>query len=522
MSTKRDKIMTSLLKGIYRLSGTTYDVIKHCSPDTKTRYNNISYALLLTTGLAVFGGYEIASQFTEIIWIDLLVGLFWGLAVFSFDFFLLNSVAGKFQRYMRVCVGISSVLITVSAFFITLNRATIETTIDREKGNRIAKIERDYLAGKEARYAQVNEKRKAIARYHQANCVTEALNGFPGERYAAKHSLCEETNKEIVTESAKLDMAEQPYLNAYLTAKDDVSSERSNDYFAKLRLLSQILNRDFTSQFMTVCGFIFFCAVEIQCMTLKFGIAKDDEYHTALHEYLAQHKIITMENINEQNRAAKDKAFAAYKRAYTERQQEQFLVDMDAIQDIASKEKAINKILHICMENGYIDSVKQIKKILIGQDDSSSSKNNYAEDIFEMTQSMKDIVKVIEKCSPRNSLCENIFNWIVENIAYDSEHSKQHYRTAMQTYTDKQGLCGELSVLYISFLRAVNVDCNYCAVTKDMNGKTVTHACVIINHDDTTRTLSDVAYKVYIINHLEYKAIYDDELTVKYQNWNQS
>ena len=512
--------MNTFLKALYRLSGATYDVIKHCSPDTKTRYSHVAYALLLTSGLAVFGGYEIASQFTDTIWIDLLVGLFWGLAVFSFDFFLINSMAGKVQRIMRIGVGLASVLITISAFFITLNRATIETTVNRETSSRIATIQREYLAGKEVRYAQVIEKKSAIARYHQANCVTEALNGYPGARYEAKHRLCDVTNKEIAAECSKLDMAEQSYLNNYLDAKKAILSERSNDYFAKLRLLPQILNRDFTTQFFAFCGFIFFCALEIQSMTLKFNITKDDEYHKALNIYIEHQRKLTEESLNEANRAAKEKALIRNKKASSEEQQEQFVVVMDEVQDIATKEKAIKSILKICINNGYLDSAKEIKKIF-GQDESTSSDKDDVQDIFEMNQTMKEIVETIKICSTNKTLCENIFNWIVKNIDYDTEHSKQHYRTAMQTYDEKLGLCGELSVLYMSMLRAVNIDCNYCTVTKDINEKPVTHACVIIHNDDGTKTLSDVAYKAFQINHSEYRAISDEELMVKYESWNQ-
>ena len=512
--------MNTFLTALYRLSGATYDVVKHCSPDTKTRYSHIAYALLLTSGLAVFGGYEIASQFTDTIWIDLLVGLFWGLAVFSFDLFLINSMAGKVQRIMRIGVGLASVLITISALFITLNRATIETTVNRETSSRIATIQREYLAGKELRYAQVTEKKSAIARYHQANCVTEALNRYPGAIYEAKHRLCEVTNKEIASECSKLDLAEQPYLNNYLDAKKAILSERSNDYFAKLRLLPQILNRDFTTQFFALCGFIFFCALEIQSMTLKFNITKDDEYHTALNAYIAHQKILTIENLNEANRAAKEKAIIQKKKASSEEQQKQFIVAMDEVQDIATKEKAINSILKICINNGYLDSAKEIRKIF-GQDESTSSDKAHVKDIFQLSQPMKEIVELIKDYSTNTTLCENIFNWIVKNITYDTEHSKQHYRTAMQTYDEKLGLCGELSVFYMGMLRAVNIDCNYCAVTKDINEKPVTHACVIIHNDDGTKTLSDVAYKTFKISHSEYRAISDEELMVKYESWNQ-
>jgi len=513
-------MMNSLLKAFYRLSGTTYDVIRHNSPDTRTRYNSLACALLLTTGVAIFGGIEIASQFTKLIEVKIAAGIFWGLAIFIFDFFLLNGNAKGIQKYIRITVGLASVMITISALFITLNQSTIDKIIDRQKSDKILKLDSEYFASKDARYSEVNKNKKLIAEYHQKNCISEALNGYPGIRYTQKHSLCEQTNHEIELEMLRLNDLEKPFIDGYSSEVKRINGENSNDYFAKLRLLPGVLNQNFTSQIIAICVFIVFCYIEIQSILLKFGIKKDDEYHISLNAYLENKKNIAIERINQEYLLEKSKYLQDDTKSHIQRQKEQIVLDLASIEIIANKEKAVRTILKICEKNGYNESCSELEKMLQGTKGKSETEPD-KQDIFEMSQPMKEIVETIKICSTNKTLCENIFNWIVKNIDYDTEHSKQHYRTAMQTYDEKLGLCGELSVLYMSMLRAVNIDCNYCTVTKDINEKPVTHACVIIDNDDGSSTLSDVAYKAFQINHSEYRAISDEELMVKYDSWNQ-
>ena len=73
----------------------------------------------------------------------------------------------------------------------------------------------------------------------------------------------------------------------------------------------------------------------------------------------------------------------------------------------------------------------------------------------------------------------------------------------------------------MSFLRAVNIDCSFCEVTKDNTGKEVAHACLIIKTSDGKAHLSDVAYKAFTIEHAEYRELTDTELKSRYENWNQ-
>ena len=129
-------------------------------------------------------------------------------------------------------------------------------------------------------------------------------------------------------------------------------------------------------------------------------------------------------------------------------------------------------------------------------------------------------VDEIRKASTNDTLAENIFNWITDNIAYDNDHSKEHYRTAREVYNEKRGVCGELSVLYITFLRSVNIQGSFCEVTRDNSGKEISHACVMIRNSDGSTHLSDVAYKCFRIEHTEYREFTDAELKTKYENWN--
>jgi len=515
-------MLNSLMKIIYRLGGATYDVIRYCSPDTKAKYINLAYSLLLSTVLAAIGGYDIAQQFTKEMAICIIVSILWGTAVFSFDYFLINGgTAGKFFQYIRVPVGMANVTITIIALFVLLNQSTIDTSINLDNANKVKICDGTYLRAKEARYTQVNDKKLNIDDYHQKNCIPEALNGHPGIEYNKKNALCITTNAEIATEKAILDNAEKNYYSVYQTERNSKVDSRSDDFFAKAKLLPGILSSNMLTLLLAACMFVFLGYIELQSILMKLSLNPDDEYHVNLRTYNANRRSLLNTLMGDVVNAEKNKILLDKRINDEETTKNIFEADMNAVTEKALRELEVKRKIEILRNKGYDATADDLEKEFKDYLKSSLSSQGNESEIFKISQSMVQQVEEIKKLSLGKDMAENIFNWIVNNIEYDTEHSKEHYRTARETYNEKRGVCGELSVLYMVFLRSVNIDCGFCEITKNNLGKEVEHACIIINSNDGKKHLSDIAYKSFVIEHLEYREITDNELKSKYENWNQ-
>lgn len=509
-------------KFIFRLGGTTFDVIKHCSADIRTKYSNLAYSLFLSTVLAAIGGYDIAHQFTTLIAFCAAVGILWGIAVFSFDYFLINGgIVNGFFKYIRIPVGLANVFITITALFVLLNQSTIDSNIRITNANKVTKCDSTYLSGKEGRYAQVEEKKKNSEAYHQQNCVPEALNHHPGPEYDKKHALCITTNAEIVQDFAKLDNAEKTYYTAYQTEKEALQAITSGDFFAKAKLLPGILSANKLILVLAICLFIFLGYIELQSILMKFAIDPNDEYHINLQKYNAERKgLMTTLMENEAGRE-REGILLEKLNADVDFTKSKFEADMNASDEKALMELRLKGKLKIYRVKGYDDTAAELEAKWKQYNKCGTNTKDDAPGIFNMSQSMAQQVEEIKKMSANANLAEGIFGWVVANISYDIEHTKEHYRTAKETYNEKRGVCGELSVLYMAFLRAVNINCNFCEVTRDNAGTEVAHACIIIKNEDGSTQLSDAAYKSFTIQHLEYRELTDAELKNKYDNWNQ-
>ncbi|MBK8808688.1 MAG: transglutaminase domain-containing protein [Bacteroidales bacterium] len=351
--------------------------------------------------------------------------------------------------------------------------------------------------------------------------MPEAKNGHPGSEYNRKHSLCITTDSLIVQETAILDSTEKYYNTAYQTEKEALHSITSNDFFAKAKLLPGILTANKLILVLAVCLFIFLGYVELQSILMKWSINPDDEYHTNLRTYNANRKGLLTSQMENEVKTEKDKILLNKKITDEEMTKQKFDADMDAADAKALRELEVKGKIEILRKKGYdttADDLEMVWKLYIN---SGSKPQGDAPDIFKMSQSMAHQVDEIQKVSTCENLAENVFIWVLTNITYDTGHSKEHYRTAKEAYNEKRGLCGELSVLYMSFLRAVNICCNFCEVTKDNTGKEVAHACIIIKTSDGKAHLSDVAYKAFTIEHIEYRELTDTELKSRYENWNQ-
>lgn len=523
----------------YRLGGADYEVVKDCGKKTKVRYQNLALALLLTITLAGIGGFDIASQFTPSVPVKIGVAFGWALATLSFDYFLINggSARGVF-KYIRIVVGLANICITITALFVLLNQATIDSKIRLSNSDGIKALDEAYLTAKENRYSAVRSKKSEAEKYNSEVVIPEAKNGYPGPKYAEKKAVYDGMIKAVEGETDKLNSLEEQYRTAYQNKRSALESIQSNDFFAKAKLLPDVMrNGGWLTIFLASCLFLFLSYVELQAISLKLSMSDDDEYHAAekTHEARTKEVRVATAKHNAELERRKISLNTSEQDKQLEKKEYKFL--MNNLDDRIVREAEMRGKIAILRAKGFTANAEALEAELLRfagaannmKDATSATIDKHPnppedvrqtlEDIFKCSQPMTAMLECIRNASTSETLAESIFNWIVANIIYDKGHGKFFYRTARETYNDGHGICGELSVLYMAFLRASGINADFVEVNKDHKGDEVTHACVLVKQGDT-QFLSDPAYKCFEIEHIEWSVWSDEKLSAEYRSWN--
>ncbi len=480
---------TSFLTTYFRLAGVTYEIIKDLSADIKAQYSGIARSILLSTGLAFWGGFDVAHQYTSSTPINVAVGLIWATMIFIFDFNLVNGgKVSNLTKYVRVAIGFANILITTTALLVFLNQATIDSTIRVQNAAKIAELNNQYLAEKESRYKSYDRKKAEIDTYHANTCEPEAKIGFAGKTYDKKHAHCITIGSVLNQEVSQLDSAEVGYYKSYIDSKVALESIETNDFFIKSKMLFEIVWANKVVLVLVIALFLFLSYMELQGISLKFAIDGNDEYHKGKARY-------------EELKEAEREAIHLRRRVLLEAENEQ-----------------IRKIL---IEKGYTKSVAYMDSmnVSISSPQLDKSKTD-AIDIFKTTKPMLEVVDEIIKTTDDDNRVKAVFDWVTSNIEYDTNHTKHHYRTAADTFNNRIGVCGEQSVIIMSLLRAMGKTSAFVEVTVDCNSKEVSHACVCINRGTDRQQLIDATYKDFDAKHIKWRIVEDAELTTNYKGWN--
>jgi len=135
-----------------------------------------------------------------------------------------------------------------------------------------------------------------------------------------------------------------------------------------------------------------------------------------------------------------------------------------------------------------------------------------------------DIVRVVKEVYDASvdagSNAFNFFKWVVGNITYgERKRGKKGYRNSVEVFEDREGVCGEMSVLYLAMVRAIGIRGSYVHVDVDYKGKNVNHACAMLDLKgrEGFNILVDPAYREYDIRHRSFTPLTDFE-AYKYFN----
>ncbi len=522
---------------LYLLGNVRKSVIDRCSRKTRTQYLNLGRSLILTVFLSGFGGWDIASQFTNIQAICVGVGFAWAVVTLSFDYFLISSSATSgFYKALRIVVGLCNISITISALFVLLNQASIDSDIKSKVTNEINALDSVYARGKEARYRETARQKTEADTYYHEEVETEARRGGPGPKFDRKKAVHTGMIEGYTSAVARLDSAEKQYFKAYQTERQSLESKKFNDFFAKVRVLPEtMLAGGWLSLALAACLFIFLSYIELQAIAQKLNMkAAQEEYDREEAIVEKQEREVKAEEEVVKTAMENKRRWLDTRIQEQQIKREEYDLEMIELEDAIVREAEIEGRLAILKQKGYKRSKKvaeKIRKKFINdeQETTSEVKNdpqNTTEvdtvgDPFSLTKPMKAVFQNIrDKSTSDRDFAQSVFDWICTNIAYHHGHGKFFYRTAVQTFNDGRGLCGEQALLFLAFLKAGNITADFVEVTTDLDGKEVNHACVLVKYADGESHLADTSYHVFVANHQHWEVWPTEKLIVQLSSWN--
>lgn len=133
---------------------------------------------------------------------------------------------------------------------------------------------------------------------------------------------------------------------------------------------------------------------------------------------------------------------------------------------------------------------------------------------FVVNKEIIELAKDVSSNSENNyEKAAKIHGWVTANIAYGTKKRKCNYRNSLETFFDREGVCGEMSMLYITMARSVGIRASYAFVDVDHENKKVNHACSIIDIQGKygKNILADAAYQKFDVKHITYRPLTDFE-----------
>ena len=114
-------------------------------------------------------------------------------------------------------------------------------------------------------------------------------------------------------------------------------------------------------------------------------------------------------------------------------------------------------------------------------------------------------------------LAKNVYDFVLGEISYGDKRRTTGYATAKEVWRNKEGVCGEMSYLYVSAARYLGLQSSYVSVSVDESGKPVSHACAAVWVPDVV--FVDIAYQTFDITHQKYELRSDRDVLRNFHNW---
>ena len=114
-----------------------------------------------------------------------------------------------------------------------------------------------------------------------------------------------------------------------------------------------------------------------------------------------------------------------------------------------------------------------------------------------------------------------IFDYLSNKISYGDTRRKEGYACGIEVWENKQGVCGEMTYLYVSMARVAGINASYASVKVDYKANKCSHACALVKntHNAGSQILVDIAYNSFGIKHLVWRTISDEQAWKSYLSW---
>jgi len=142
---------------------------------------------------------------------------------------------------------------------------------------------------------------------------------------------------------------------------------------------------------------------------------------------------------------------------------------------------------------------------------------------FVINSEISSVVRDV--CNPsfdRGMNARLLFEWVVNNVRYGTNKRKGGYRNSVEVFRDREGVCGEMSMLYTTMVRSIGMRASYVKVDRDISDKEVSHACAMLDLKGRNGgfTLVDPAYGNCDIQHRSFRPLTDFEIFCNLNGWN--
>ncbi len=547
--------MKTLITSLFGLDSKLYDRLP---TSTRKKYGTKLIALIISVMISNVVAIEISHTVLEISDTKTVVGvcLLWSFFIVAMDVLLIRRA---FPPIIRLLFSFAIVSLSAISTLSLITKPDITNKRETEVKKQISKIDSIYNAEKTERYKFLITKQNQQLEYHASVCDPESKRIMAGERYNAKHQHCIKELQEIATLQTDLDTKEQPLKSQH---EEKISETRKLNSLGLFELMKQTII-EIWSDGVKIFGFFVVLIVLICLESIVFFT--NIRHDTSIYDKLEQTEIANQEEINKAkaaNEKATELANEANKNAELlwtiqneDNRRKRFLEfnskmeNLKLLNHIHTEYTKTKKLQPDMINPNIAKSIEMLisneiaivqKGIEDGIDNSSFSTTdtnnsnsevdnavnekqlrNYYTNIFYATTPMKALADRLYNESKGDYLtfAKKVFEWSIENIAYQEQHTLDHYKTAREVYNSKSGICGEQAVFFCSLLKYKGFKPNYIHVDIDAYSEAVNHAVAGIEVNGRT-VLVDIAYKTFDISHQRWNKVSDEELVKNMIAWN--
>jgi hypothetical protein len=506
----------------------------NCPREVRRAFNNTVLAWVAVSLMGAFTGFDIGHNFTSDTTYLVIASIVGCLFVGFVDYLFISSresgfIAGTFRFFFAVFV---IALAAVSALGLLFSN-DIDNKLNGSNTDEIAVLDSTHNKRMNDLFSDIEKQEDEVEGYHQNVCVPEANRGFAGDVYDKKHAFCINRKQEIEEQREPLEAKAELVTNIYNSKRADLTNYKAG-ISQRYKALYDLAMEDNVKLILAIAIFAILLFFDLQALVYKLSIPKDNEYgewlkkvnndnksKKELERNVNQQESIMMIALGSFERVLANNNLITHLKKFTKKYTQ---LRPTAEARITELEKSREEVISELKEHEVYEALVSNEENLTDTEpvdigDKKAPINRY--NLFYMTRPMKKIADRLWEDANQEEDKYNklVFDWMKNNIEYNSDHTHEFYMTAREVFNSKTGVCGESALLYGAFMRYKNQEWNYCHVDVDHKGEDVNHACSLIK-DNGKEVLVDVAYSTYGVSHQKWNKISEEKLIENMVSWN--